>query len=286
MVRTRNFTVRKDVVERGSVTKSQKGKKACVERKVGECFQWKAHGQCSKGDSCDFSHDIQASGNSGKGRRRKRRSYSPASHSQNRLTARDKHPHRDQAVNRKTLLITVKFHADSNSVKIRRVNCGTLPCVWITSLKKDVYMATNAISDMLRQKESSKKSKKGGAKDQLLYWRSLYNWVVSLKILIRENLFYVNLECWESKHTVKFSKGTWHQIKNKFGKERVHREVLSKSVRHMSVVLARRNSRKDHMLRPWSKNDAPAKQRGIWRKIFTSSRTRTKLRFIFLVKRG
>ena len=145
-------------------------------------------------------------------------------------------------------------------------------------------MATNAISDMLRQKESSKKSKKGGAKDQLLYWRSLYNWVVSLKILIRENLFYVNLECWESKHTIKFSKGTWHQIKNKFGKERVHREVLSKSVRHMSVVLARRNSRKDHMLRPWSKNDAPAKQRGIWRKIFTSSRTRTKLRLILLLK--
>ena len=35
MVRTRNFRVRSDVVERGSVTKSQKGKKACVERQVG-----------------------------------------------------------------------------------------------------------------------------------------------------------------------------------------------------------------------------------------------------------
>ena len=44
MMRTRNFRVRSDVVERGSVTKSQKGKKAYVERKVGECFQWKAHG--------------------------------------------------------------------------------------------------------------------------------------------------------------------------------------------------------------------------------------------------
>ena len=37
---TRNFRVRNDVVERRSVTKSQKGKKAYVERKVGECFQW------------------------------------------------------------------------------------------------------------------------------------------------------------------------------------------------------------------------------------------------------
>ena len=35
----------------------KKGKKAKVERKVEECFQWKAHGQCSKGDSCSFSRD-------------------------------------------------------------------------------------------------------------------------------------------------------------------------------------------------------------------------------------
>ena len=42
---------------------------------------------------------------------------------QNRLTARDKNPHRDQAVNRKNQWIRVKFHADSDSVKIY----GTLP---------------------------------------------------------------------------------------------------------------------------------------------------------------
>ena len=34
MMRTRNFRFRSDVVERGSVTKSQKGKKTYVERKV------------------------------------------------------------------------------------------------------------------------------------------------------------------------------------------------------------------------------------------------------------
>ena len=39
MMRTRNFRIQSDVVERGSVTKSQKGKKAHVESKVGECFQ-------------------------------------------------------------------------------------------------------------------------------------------------------------------------------------------------------------------------------------------------------
>ena len=55
MMGTRNFRVWNEVVERGSATKSHKGKKACVERKVGDCFQWKARGQSSKGDSCRFS---------------------------------------------------------------------------------------------------------------------------------------------------------------------------------------------------------------------------------------
>ena len=41
MIVTRTFRVGNEIVERGSVTKSSKGKKACVERKVGECFQWK-----------------------------------------------------------------------------------------------------------------------------------------------------------------------------------------------------------------------------------------------------
>ena len=51
-MRTRNFRARTEIVERGAITTSQKGRKASVERKVGECYQWKASGQCSKGDSC------------------------------------------------------------------------------------------------------------------------------------------------------------------------------------------------------------------------------------------
>ena len=43
-------------LETGVVTKSQKGRKVGVERKVGECYQWKTTGQCSKGDSCGFRH--------------------------------------------------------------------------------------------------------------------------------------------------------------------------------------------------------------------------------------
>ena len=61
-MRTHNFRARSEIVWRGAVSKSQKGRKVSVERKVGECYHWKAIGQCSKGDSCSFIHDL-ASGN-------------------------------------------------------------------------------------------------------------------------------------------------------------------------------------------------------------------------------
>ena len=48
MMRTRNFRVRSDVVERGSVTRSQKGKKACVERESGRVFSVESTGTMSK----------------------------------------------------------------------------------------------------------------------------------------------------------------------------------------------------------------------------------------------
>ena len=38
-IRTRNFRAWNEIVERGAVTKSQKGRKASAERKVGECYQ-------------------------------------------------------------------------------------------------------------------------------------------------------------------------------------------------------------------------------------------------------
>ena len=48
---------------------------------MGECFQWKAHGQCSKGDSCSFSHDEIVQGDLYGDQRRKGRSSSPAPNS-------------------------------------------------------------------------------------------------------------------------------------------------------------------------------------------------------------
>ena len=56
-IKARNLRVRSKIVEKGVLNKSQNGQIACVGRKVGECYQWKANGQCSRGDSCSFCHE-------------------------------------------------------------------------------------------------------------------------------------------------------------------------------------------------------------------------------------
>ena len=255
LMRTRNFRVRNDVVERGSVTKSQKGKKASFERKVGECFQWKAHGQCSKGDSCSFSHDTMASGNSGAGQRRKGRSSSPASHSKAKQT-------------------------DGEGQKSSKESAGILPCVRITSLNENrrVHGDKCHFRHVEAEGKPSKKSKKGGAKGSV----EILKGVQTIGLCISRFLSKKVIENWDRNTPSNSPKAPGTILK--FGKERVHGEELSKSVRLMSEVLARRNSGKDHMRRPCTKKDAPAEQRGIWRNIFTSSRTRTKLRSVLLLK--
>ena len=115
-----------------------------------------------------------------------------------------------------------------------------------------------------RRKAQQRSQRKDVQKNQLRYWRSLCNWVVCLKVLVRENLFYVNKESWDQNAPSNSPKASDTKIK-KFGKDRVHREELSKSARLTSVVLARQNSGKDHMRKPCNKRDAPAKQHGIWR---------------------
>ena len=55
-LRSRNFNARNERIETGAVVKNRKDQRG-VERGPGECFQWKAKGQCSKGDSCSVRHD-------------------------------------------------------------------------------------------------------------------------------------------------------------------------------------------------------------------------------------
>ena len=56
-IRIKNFGARNGNYERNAVVKipwtKQRG-----QRTLGDCWQWKANGQCSKGENCSFRHDI------------------------------------------------------------------------------------------------------------------------------------------------------------------------------------------------------------------------------------
>ena len=56
-IKAQNLGVQSKIVANGVRNKSQNGQIACVGRKVRECYQWKANGQCSRGHSCSFCHE-------------------------------------------------------------------------------------------------------------------------------------------------------------------------------------------------------------------------------------
>ena len=55
-LRMKNFEARNGNYERNAVAKNQ-GTKQRGQRTLGDCWQWKADGQCSKEDNCSFRHD-------------------------------------------------------------------------------------------------------------------------------------------------------------------------------------------------------------------------------------
>ena len=113
-------------------------------------------------------------------------------------------------------------------VKTRHVIIGILACVKITSLRQDEYMAKDASLDMLRRRRSPAKSQRRVVrKDQLPYWGSFCNWVVCLKILIRESLFYRWKIGIESRSQILQGPVA---LKKKYGRERVHPEGTFRGV--------------------------------------------------------
>ena len=55
-IRNKNFEARNGNYETNALVKNQVTKQR-EQRSLGDCWQWKANGQCSKGDNCSFRHD-------------------------------------------------------------------------------------------------------------------------------------------------------------------------------------------------------------------------------------
>ena len=54
-LRMKNFEARNGNFKTSAVVKNQRVKQR-EQRSLGDCGQWKANGQCSKGDNCSFRH--------------------------------------------------------------------------------------------------------------------------------------------------------------------------------------------------------------------------------------
>ena len=157
---TRNLRAGNKIVERGAVIKSEKGRKASAERKVGEWYLWKAIGQRAKGDSCSFVRD-PASGN----RRDQRQegqssSLAPKAKAQTDGKKPSKSSGRREEKPSGTRVTIPCRHFFRRKGTNTSCKIGTLPCVSITSLNQDAHMATNADSDTLRLMGSPAKSRR------------------------------------------------------------------------------------------------------------------------------
>ena len=62
-LRTKNFEARNGRFETSAVVKNQRVKQR-EQKSLGDWWQWKANGQCSKGDNCSFRHDNDKRANS------------------------------------------------------------------------------------------------------------------------------------------------------------------------------------------------------------------------------
>ena len=56
-LRIKNFEAINGNYETSAVVKNQRVKQR-EQRNLGDCWQWKTNGQCSKGDNCSFRHDM------------------------------------------------------------------------------------------------------------------------------------------------------------------------------------------------------------------------------------
>ena len=193
--------VRNDVVKRGqwTVVKSRKGKKVHADRKVKECCQLKAIGQCSKKDSCSFSQDLTS--------KKKTRSETRKTDGEIRSKrTRDRIPDRNS-------------FGDKKKVRIRHVIIDILPCVLIIRLNPDASMTKNmpiptrwGWCEVLQKVEE-----KWCERFSCLVKRVLYNWDTCLVILNQGNLFYGMKENWDQ---IAWISRTTRVITSKFGKKK------------------------------------------------------------------
>ena len=175
-LRVKNFEARNGNFETSAVDENHRMKQR-EQRSPGECWQWKANGQCSKGDSCSFRHDMNECAKS---------------------TLSNTSPNSFMQQNERRASRTRSPRGRSPSVRMFRLLCKdyfkgtcTTPfcekwhppeCLFYKS-EIDVDLVKSALTHTARLTNSPARSlKRMVIKVQWLCWKLHDNWVAYLKI--------------------------------------------------------------------------------------------------------
>ena len=170
----------------------RKGRNVSAERKVGDCFQWKATGQCSKGDSCRFEP------------RDSFRSKSiiilfyfenadPDWQKKALKKWQTKRSKSFKIERRRTVNIFWK-----ESARNRHVIYGNPSHAKMKSLNLDPSMVTVVISDTLRLVDGLVKGQRKVAdKEQWPCWKRIFKWYVCPRTIPRGSLFCGTMIDWD-----------------------------------------------------------------------------------------
>ena len=153
------------------------------QRRLGDCWQWKANGQCSKGGNCSFRHDINKRENS------TQPNPSPRS-SRGRVWKMHREPDVLQAEAQVGKWLDCRARITSKELApLHFVKSGILQNACSTSPKKNANLVKSALMRIARLKNSLAKGlKRMVTKLQLLHCRIHDNWVAYLKIWSRRSL--------------------------------------------------------------------------------------------------
>ena len=152
-LRMKNFGIRNGNYEKNAVVENQ-GTKQREQRTLGDCWQWKANGQCSKGDNCSFRHDMN--------KRAKSTQPNPSPRSstrQNERNASRTRSPRGRSLSEECLDCRARI-TSKELAPIHSVNGGTLQNACSTSPRMDADLEKSALMRIARLMNSPAKGLK------------------------------------------------------------------------------------------------------------------------------
>ena len=242
------FEASNERIETGAPAK-RKGKSVSVDGKQGECYQWKAKGQCTRGDACSFRHDENKRGKSPRSsllfQNRRQSSMGKILRKESLLEAR------------------VRLGRDiEDRAKATSVGNARTPLVWFMAVLFCAERLT--VSPQKTRKKVKKRICCLVEEFQATRLRIPRHWTAEIQSDFAEGH---KIPRTKAQNAILKQCITPHENLGKNG------SIARCDSAHQSSWAQPSGSKK----RLWNKSDAPAETRGKWQNVFSISKGRTKL---------